>query len=257
MPLEDRHWHSMSLDCLGESSVHKDTYTRRRRPSLNFEPPDRDNMLQDEKTPHEMLQLLLAWCLKSKQGYLENIRLYNRYTIFHERLNNSMIILSTVSTLGGFATSPACPEWYHWMLYILFNCITGIVTLLATFQRVYRFSERAEKHRMSAKTFQKFYRKIQVLLLTPRSKRGNIYEVVDRCNLEFEYILNIAPESNGPDMIRNIVSKDNSFTFVWNDAKRDDDNITYRKSSEVDRQQTKDDKIKNKISSIVSIDAQV
>ena len=103
-----------------------------------------------------------------------------------------VIIMSTITGTANFAAErvPLQYRGYYSMIIGGVNIIAGIVT---TIQQFLKIGELNEAHRVSAISWDKFYRKIRVELAKPPYERQNIYDFLKSCTEEFDRLMETSP----------------------------------------------------------------
>lgn len=145
-------------------------------------------------TPDHIKQLLYVLSKKAEKQRSLHEKEATRLTKYSNSLTNATIILSTVSALGGMTAFPKCPGIYDFISYFSFNSMAACVSMIAAFQRMHRFAERAHDHNKSAISFSKFHRKLNVSLLSPHKNLDALIMLNERFNLEFDYLSEMSPQ---------------------------------------------------------------
>ena len=113
------------------------------------------------------------------------VYLRNMYTI-------PVIILSTLTGTANFALERV-PEEYQAICQIAigsFNILAGIITTISQFLKV---NELSEAHRVSAISWNKFYRNIRVELVKCPEDRTNVTYIIKSCKDEFDRLMETSP----------------------------------------------------------------
>lgn len=144
------------------------------------------------ETPERIKQLLYTWSFHAGKHAKVHHSEATTLMSYHNRSITTVVALSTIAALGGFATFPACPGVKEYTMYIVLNLMTMIVSVSASLGRVYRWAERSQDHKHSALQFHKFQRKCNVALVQPPSEE-QLSEAMERFRIEYDYLLQMAP----------------------------------------------------------------
>ena len=128
-----------------------------------------------------------AMCYRWLHSKSHNI--YNRVNAF---FTIPVIIMSTLTGTANFAQDrvPEIYRGYYSMGIGFVNIIAGIIT---TIQQFLKISELNEAHRVSAISWDKFYRKIRVELSKHPDERQSIYDFLKSCTEEFDRLMETSP----------------------------------------------------------------
>jgi len=103
-----------------------------------------------------------------------------------------VIIMSTLTGTANFAQDRVPEQFrgYYSMGIGFINILAGIIT---TIQQFLKISELSEAHRVSAISWDKFYRKIRVELSKPPNERQSVYDFLKSCTEEFDRLMETSP----------------------------------------------------------------
>jgi hypothetical protein len=144
------------------------------------------------ETPERIKQLLYTWSFHAGKHAKVHRSEAASLMSYHNRSTTTVVALSTIAALGGFATFPACPGVKEYTMYIILNLMTMIVSVSASLGRVYRWAERSQDHKHSALQFHKFQRKCNVALVQPPPEE-ELSEAMEKFRIEYDYLLQMAP----------------------------------------------------------------
>lgn len=122
--------------------------------------------------------------------------LHSKSNIKYSRLNSwftiPVIIMSTLTGTANFAQEklPESSKEYAPIVIGAVNIMAGIIT---TIQQFYKISDVNEAHRVSAISWDKFYRKIKVELSKSPEERQVVYEFLKNCTEEFDRLMEVSP----------------------------------------------------------------
>ena len=122
--------------------------------------------------------------------------LHSKSNIKYSRLNSwftiPVIIMSTLTGTANFAQEklPESSKEYAPIVIGAVNIMAGIIT---TIQQFYKISDVNEAHRVSAISWDKFYRRIRVELSKSPDERQSVYEFLKNCTEEFDRLMEVSP----------------------------------------------------------------
>ena len=124
-----------------------------------------------------------------------------------------VIIMSTLTGTANFAQDRVPEQFrgYYSMGIGFINILAGIIT---TIQQFLKISELSEAHRVSAISWDKFYRKIRVELSKPPNERQSVYDFLKSCTEEFDRLM-----ETSPTIERNVIEL---FNKTFNHSKLDE-----------------------------------
>jgi hypothetical protein len=100
--------------------------------------------------------------------------------------------MSTVTGTANFAQDrvPAAYRGYYSMGVGFINIIAGIIT---TIQQFLKITELNEAHRVSAISWDKFYRRVKIELSKPSFERQNVEDFLKHCTEEYDRLMETSP----------------------------------------------------------------
>lgn len=177
----------------------------------NDENDDDDNNEEDNenewKEYHE--NILVDWADKALCYRWLHSKSCNKYTLLRNMYTIPVIILSTLTGTANFALERV-PEEYQGVCQIgigSLNIIAGIITTVSQFLKI---NELSEAHRVSAISWDKFYRNIRVELVKSPNDRTNVTYIIKSCKDEYDRLM-----ENSPMIDTSIINKFNR-TFKMN-----------------------------------------
>lgn len=118
-------------------------------------------------------------------------RCYKKYWCLNAWFNIPVIIISTVTGTGNFA-SQNLGQYAEMALFVIggLNIFAGILATIATYTGV---AQRLEGHRFSAVHWDKFARKVQIELAKPREDRLPIKSFIKQIVEEYDRLIEMSP----------------------------------------------------------------
>ena len=167
--------------------------------------------MADKKTTNENLSLttkpvvwtrdhekiLIDWGDKAMCYRWLHSKSHARYSKTNAYFTIPVIIMSTLTGTANFAQDrvPENMRGYYSMGIGFINILAGIIT---TIQQFLKISELNEAHRVSAISWDKFYRKIRVELSKPPLERQSVYDFLKSCTEEFDRLMETSPTIENP-----------------------------------------------------------
>ena len=151
------------------------------------------SFLFETSTPERLRDILVTWAGRSNKYRSYHLKEYRRLSRYNSIISNIILFFSSASSIGGFIAPQRCPEWYDYLFAYFLNGLSSIVFITEAYSRVHRFAERSENHYSSSIQFAKFHRKVQLALQFPETFSKNISELVERCRIEYDYLLEMCP----------------------------------------------------------------
>lgn len=146
-----------------------------------------------EEWSDEIENILSEWGeIAMCYAYLHNYS-QRKYKAKYHGLQIPIIVLSTLTGVGNFATDSYVPEGYKQGFSACIgglNILCGIVGTLLSFLR---YSEIYEGHRISALSWSKFGRNIQIELSLHDLKRKPCRDFLKICRAEYDRLLESSP----------------------------------------------------------------
>ena len=137
-------------------------------------------------------RILIDWADKAMCYRWLHARSHQRFSKINTYFTIPVIIMSTLTGTANFAQDrvPTDYRGYYSMGVGFINILAGIIT---TIQQFLKISELNEAHRVSAISWDKFYRKIKVELSKPVAERQNITDFLKICTEEFDRLMETSP----------------------------------------------------------------
>lgn len=151
---------------------------------------DEEENENEWKEYHE--NILVDWADKSMCYRWLHSKSCNKYTLLRNMYTIPVIILSTLTGTANFALERV-PEEYQGLCQICIgslNIIAGIITTVAQFLKI---NELSEAHRVSAISWDKFYRNIRVELVKSPNDRTNVTYIIKSCKDEYDRLMESSP----------------------------------------------------------------
>lgn len=137
-------------------------------------------------------KILIDWADKAMCYRWLHARSHQRFSRINTYFTIPVIIMSTLTGTANFAQDRVAEEYrgYYSMGVGFINILAGIIT---TIQQFLKIAELNEGHRVSAISWDKFYRKIKVELSKPVLERQNITDFLKTCTEEFDRLMETSP----------------------------------------------------------------
>lgn len=137
-------------------------------------------------------EILIDWADKAlcyKWLHSKNFERYNRFNIL---FTIPVIIMSTLTGTANFAQErvPQDLRIYYSMIIGGVNILAGIITTIQNFLKI---SQINEAHRVSAISWDKFYRKIKVELAKSPIERQSVEIYLKNCTEEYDRLMETSP----------------------------------------------------------------
>ena len=159
--------------------------------------------MTDSNTPHvpivekdyswkkEQEQILKKWADKSLCFKMMHERAYKKYWCLNAWFNIPVIIISTITGTGNFA-SGSFGSSSQYITFIIggFNLFAGILATVATYTGV---AQKLEAHRFSSIAWDKFSRKVQIELAKARSDRTKAKDFIKQSAEEYDRLIEMSP----------------------------------------------------------------
>ena len=150
-----------------------------------------DNMF-DPTWTREQEKILSGWCEKGRCYFwlhTESERVFRRG---HHRFSIPVIILSTLTGTANFAIN-SVPEGYKETAQLTIGAVNIFAGVISTLQSFLRFAENMESHRVSAQSWSKLARNIQVELVQDPSRRTNAHDFMKVTKSEYDRLIEQSP----------------------------------------------------------------
>lgn len=145
------------------------------------------------KDEHE--KILVEWADKAMCYRWLHAKSNQKYSVLNAWFTIPVIIMSTLTGTANFAQDkfPESSRSYAQMAIGGINIFAGILTTIAQFLKI---SELNEAHRISAISWDKFYRNIKVELSKSREERMHVNQMLKMCKEEFDRLMETSPVIN-------------------------------------------------------------
>ena len=154
----------------------------------NTTPPiiEKDYAWKDEQE-----HILKKWADKALCFKMMHERAYKRFWCLNAWFNIPVIIISTLTGTGNFASSSLGGNSTTF-LFILgaFNIMSGILATVATYTGV---AQKLEAHRFSSIHWDKFSRKVQIELAKSRTDRSKAKDFIKQAAEEYDRLIEMSP----------------------------------------------------------------
>lgn len=174
-------------------------------------------------TEHE--EILIDWADKALCYKWLHSKNYDRYNKFNILFTIPVIIMSTLTGTANFAQDkvPVDLRSYYSMIIGGVNILAGIITTIQNFLKI---SELNEAHRVSAISWDKFYRKIKVELSKSPTERQSVYIYLKNCTEEYDRLMETSPNIDKKiiikfkDTFQGKILKDKNGNDILNDRQK-------------------------------------
>ena len=145
------------------------------------------------KDEHE--KILVEWADKAMCYRWLHSKSNQKYSVLNAWFTIPVIIMSTLTGTANFAQDkfPENSRSYAQMAIGGINIFAGILTTIAQFLKI---GELNEAHRISAISWDKFYRNIKVELSKSREERMHVNQMLKMCKEEFDRLMETSPVIN-------------------------------------------------------------
>lgn len=146
---------------------------------------------KDYSWKKEQEQILKKWADKSLCFRMMHERAYKKYWCLNAWFNIPVIIISTITGTGNFA-SGSFQELSQTMTFIIggFNLFAGILATIATYTGV---AQKIESHRFSSVAWDKFSRRVQIELAKSRLDRVKAKDFIKQSAEEYDRLIEMSP----------------------------------------------------------------
>ena len=140
---------------------------------------------------NEQESILKKWADKSLCFKMMHERSYKRYWCLNAWFNIPVIIISTITGTGNFA-SGSFGENSQYISFIIgtFNIFAGILATIATYTAV---AQKLEAHRFSSISWDKFARRLQIELAKSRADRVKAKDFIKSSAEEYDRLIEMSP----------------------------------------------------------------
>lgn len=146
---------------------------------------------KDYSWKKEQEQILKKWADKSLCFKMMHERSYKKYWCLNAWFNIPVIIISTITGTGNFASGSFGSESTY-ITFIIggFNLFAGILATIATYTGV---AQKLEAHRFSSVAWDKFSRKLQIELAKSRLDRLKAKDFIKQSAEEYDRLIEMSP----------------------------------------------------------------
>jgi hypothetical protein len=146
---------------------------------------------KDYSWKNEQEQILKKWGDKSVCFKMMHERAYKKYWCLNAWFNIPVIIISTITGTGNFASGSFGPS-SQYITFVIggFNLFAGILATIATYTGV---AQKLEAHRFSSVAWDKFSRKVQIELAKSRSDRAKAKDFIKQSAEEYDRLIEMSP----------------------------------------------------------------
>lgn len=139
----------------------------------------------------EQENILKKWADKSLCFKIMHERSYNRFWSLNAWFNIPVIIISTITGTGNFASGSFGTN-SQYIIFILgaFNIFAGILATIATYTGVAR---KVEEHRFASVSWDKFARRLQIELAKSRADRVKAKDFIKSSSEEYDRLIEMSP----------------------------------------------------------------
>lgn len=153
-----------------------------------------ENTKEEEKDyswKNEQEQILKKWADKALCLKMMHERAYKRFWCLNAWFNIPVIIISTLTGTGNFASG----SFGSYGEYVIFgfgamNIFAGILATIATYTGV---AQKVESHRYCSIAWDKFSRKVQIELAKNRAERAKAKDFIKLCSEEYDRLIEMSP----------------------------------------------------------------
>jgi hypothetical protein len=161
---------------------------------MSNENKESDNKIEPEKDyawKNEQEHILKKWADKALCLKMMHERAYKRFWCLNAWFNIPVIIISTLTGTGNFASG----SFGSYGEYIIFgfgamNIFAGILATIATYTGV---AQKVEAHRYCSIAWDKFSRKVQIELAKSRNDRVKAKDFIKLCAEEYDRLIEMSP----------------------------------------------------------------
>ena len=164
------------------------------------------------KKEHE--SILIDWADKAMCYRWLHSAAHQQFATYNKYFTIPVIILSTLTGTANFAQD-RIPEHYRPYFVMAIGSLNIIAGIISTIQQFLKINELNEAHRVSAISWDKFYRNIKVEIAKSPSERLDVNHMLKICKEEFDRLMETSPTINN-----DIIKKFNT-TFKENPAFKD------------------------------------
>jgi hypothetical protein len=178
---------------------------------LNYDLTSKNGIWKDE---HE--KILIEWADKAMCYRWLHAKSNQKYSVYNAWFTIPVIIMSTLTGTANFAQDKF-PDKYKTLAQVSIGSINILAGILTTIAQFLKISALNEAHRVSAVSWDKFYRNIKVELSKSRTERTNVNQMLKSSKEEFDRLM-----ETSPDIDQNIIDIfQNTFSSAKNHSLKD------------------------------------
>jgi hypothetical protein len=178
---------------------------------LNYDLNNKNSNWKDE---HE--KILIEWADKAMCYRWLHAKSNQKYSVYNAWFTIPVIIMSTLTGTANFAQDKF-PDNYKTLAQISIGSINILAGILTTIAQFLKISALNESHRISAVSWDKFYRNIKVELYKSRDERINVNQMLKSSKEEFDRLI-----ETSPDIDQNIIELfQKTFSSAKNNSLKD------------------------------------
>lgn len=152
---------------------------------------NKNNQEKDYPWKDEQEDILRKWADKALCFKMMHERAYRRFWCLNAWFNIPVIIISTITGTGNFASgSLGDISQYVIFGFGALNIFAGILATIATYMGV---AQKMEAHRFLSISWDKFTRKLQIELAKPRSDRLKAKDFIKTSAEEYDRLIEMSP----------------------------------------------------------------
>lgn len=155
---------------------------------INYDLNSKNGIWKDE---HE--KILIEWADKAMCYRWLHAKSNQKYSIYNAWFTIPVIIMSTLTGTANFAQDKF-PDNYKTLAQISIGSINILAGILTTIAQFLKISALNEAHRVSAISWDKFYRNIKVELAKSRNERTNVNHMLKSSKEEFDRLMETSPD---------------------------------------------------------------
>ena len=151
-----------------------------------------DDVMFDPTWTREQEKILAEWCEKGRCYFWLHTEAERVFRRGHHRFSIPVIILSTLTGTANFAIN-SVPEGYKETAQLTIGAVNIFAGVISTLQSFLRFAENMESHRVSAQSWSKLARNIQVELVQEPIRRTNAHDFMKVTKSEYDRLIEQSP----------------------------------------------------------------
>ena len=144
---------------------------------------------KDYSWKYDQEHILKKWGDKALCFKIMHERAYKKYWCLNAWFNIPVIIISTITGTGNFASSSIHIDNFIFIIGA-FNIFAGILATIATYTSI---AQKVEAHRFASISWDKYARKIQIELAKSRNDRIKAKYFIKQCADDYDRLMEISP----------------------------------------------------------------